>query len=87
MIERYAVLGPMPCIECHRTVIWERVGGRWFLGELTDQTIRHHNCRPRCHKRMRTGKLCQRLTGHSGVHSEARTLERRASWMRARAAA
>lgn len=85
MIDKYAVMGPTPCITCRRPVIWERVAGRWWLGELTTKSLRHHACRPRCLAAMKGREVCLRLAGHAGVHHSRVTLDRRAAWMRSAA--
>jgi len=77
-----AELGPLPCVACHRPVLWQRIADRWWLGEVTANELRHHHCRPRCHARMGT-ESCERLAGHAGTHSRRSTLDHRAAWMRA----
>jgi len=38
------ILGPLPCIACHRLVFWDRVGSDLRLLERYPKTIRRHFC-------------------------------------------
>lgn len=39
------VLENIPCINCGKTVSWDRVGSDWRLVEKRGQTYRRHQCR------------------------------------------
>ncbi len=84
MIDHYAVMGPTPCIGCRRSVLWERVGGRWALYEIVGEMLWQHACKPRCFARMRGQLICERTVGHGGDHSSRSSLDRLAAYMRGR---
>lgn len=89
-----AIIGPLPCINCGRSVTWDRIGSAFRLMER--RTIRHrvkHDCavvpvhRPRGRQiAVRCGAWmpqardrCARAAGHAANHASRYALDNAAA--------